>query len=864
MAGRRSRFDAADRYFELSEEEQARIAEEVEASFLFEELAATTIKRREETREEVEHFWAKRGGKGDVWALNVEELTRLLKTWLSAKVEGTKPSPKRAKAGATHIAFSTLSTWRMSLMRVITKHVENGIKLLNDSLYVELCRHSGWLTVHFRLQVLQDRKQFCGRMEVRLITEALYANCEDLEWTLQTDAALKIVFMTGVRPGALGPATEEYLQDGKYFKWKNIVLMIESFLSYHSGLEFTALKGYNLIAQKRLEANLRPAQRPENVIFEVAPPLILLALKRGLIRGVKTLDELFAYKGGQLHWEDFALDQPVFLRGKIGGQAGCQTGVPMRSPGITDCIQVAGRRVNLETGTYDFRRNYGDEIDSNYGEAGAKTGLSHNPRSNTYSNRYGREAANLDDAGAVMHEGLANRQELNAFRAPALQPHVGLASATVSKLLAMQEKATEFRINAPPPQLKRKAAALIQPYAPAPTPFVDGSISDDECRSHQYWVDFIAEPEWKYRQAELERHRKIWEEALADIPSVPGQIRSRTTEAKLKDAYPDSPQIIGSYKEFIRLRDIQNASSSRKLQAIRVAISATRTALAGSSTGPTTATYAARQERMEQLKTPSVLVEIALSHATPAPEGSAASVVDNAEDDLVDPNFKPFVEGNERVVDDIPVWVVRQGYMRLLWSCGKESHSTCPDCQVDPTVDKDDKERIWTAFKLARHREQFHTVDMQLVRWWHKHQSCFLCALDQTPIRFNSRSSHTRHINREKGYHAGDPRLPLPPGPQEFQVQCPPEFLSPDELEAQEEYWATSFAAIELPEDFLSPEQIEAQEEYWAATFASIQVPEEFLTERQMSELPFLDVEEVNRAYKRIKMSKEDFVYVEV
>ncbi|KAJ7609386.1 hypothetical protein DFH06DRAFT_1376456 [Mycena polygramma] len=612
MASRPSRLDAATRYFELSDEEKARVAEEVDFSAQWEELGATTIKTREETREEVEAFWAGEGNEGNVWEQSVAELTRVLKTWLSAKVKGTKPCPKRAKLGATHVTFSTLKAWRLRLIRVINKHIENGIKMLNDHLYIALCQHSGYLTVTHKLQVLQDQKQFCGREEIRIITEAMYANCDDLEWTIQTDAALKLVFMTGVRPGCLGPATEEYLQDGKFFKWKDIVIMVESEASYHSGYSFTALKGYNLIAAKRLEANLRPAQRPENVIFEAVVPILLLGLKRGFILGIKTLDELFAYKGAQIFWEPYTLDQPVFLRGKIGGQAGCQTGVPMRSPGITDSVQVATKQVGIKMTLYDLRRNYGDEVDDNYGESGAKTGLAHNHNSHTYQDRYSRGAANLDDTGAVMHESLVGRHELNAFRAPALQPHVGHSSATVEKLLAMQERGPDFRSYAPPAQFKRKAA-LIELYAPPPTPFIDGSISDEECRAHQYWLDFVATPEWRSRQVELEKNQKVFEDALAEIPTVPGQMRLRTTADKLKDAFPDEPQKLFAYKEFVRLRDIQSASATRKLHAIRMAISETRkTATAGSSSGPTTATFAARQARVEQLKAPSLLVDLAL------------------------------------------------------------------------------------------------------------------------------------------------------------------------------------------------------------------------------------------------------------
>jgi hypothetical protein len=83
------------------------------------------------------------------------------------------------------------------------------------------------------------------------------------------------------------------------------------------------------------------------VIFEVAPPLLLLALKRGAIKGIKDPEQLFEAKGTKIVWEDWAMEQPIFLRGQVGGHPGCETGIVMRSPGITDMLQTAARRIGL-------------------------------------------------------------------------------------------------------------------------------------------------------------------------------------------------------------------------------------------------------------------------------------------------------------------------------------------------------------------------------------------------------------------------------------------------------------------------------------------------------------------------------------
>jgi hypothetical protein len=129
----RSRFAAAAAYQSLSAAEKARIAEEVDASEEFEERADSTIKRREDTKAEVESFYADIDGEGVLWTRPGPELGRkvfffsvsqiyptlystgVLKTWLTVKVEGTRPR----KATDEVIKYSTLKSWRMSLTRIV-------------------------------------------------------------------------------------------------------------------------------------------------------------------------------------------------------------------------------------------------------------------------------------------------------------------------------------------------------------------------------------------------------------------------------------------------------------------------------------------------------------------------------------------------------------------------------------------------------------------------------------------------------------------------------------------------------------------------------------------------------------------------
>ncbi|KAJ7490024.1 hypothetical protein B0H11DRAFT_2011398 [Mycena galericulata] len=722
----------------------------------------------------------------------------VLKTWLTAKVEGTAPR----RRDATHVKYSTLKSWRLSLSRIISKYVEEGQKKLNDSVYVSLYRHCGALTVKHNLEFLTPEKQYSGRNEVRLITESIYANCVDREWTLQLDVIVKLFFNGGWRPGSIGPGTELYELQGRYFKWKSVQIHCPSYAEYHTRLTNTALKGYNLINAKRLVLNLRSAQRPDNVIFDIAPPLLCLALERGGIKGIKTHEELLASKAVNIEWEDWFSEEPVILAGKVGGHAGCKPGVPMRSGSVTQAIQVAAQRVGINLTGYDFRRNFGDEIDTNYGESGAQTGLSHS-NVKTYKNNYGRQAANLDAAGSVMQEAIVGRKELNAFEAPAFNPAVGLSKADADKLQALQNQA--YRVNAMPPQLKRSTGKIIAPYAAPKLARPKIFLSDAECEAHPDWISFTKDTQWSTRAERLVELKNTLDDSLDKLPPLRKGIKMA---AHIKRGYPDRPDVMATFLEYSRVKNIHDAARRRKLREIRGAADAKASATTSEDT------QEMRAARAAQFAEPSAMLDIALHYAPSfkvGPNAEKDTTDDVPLDDLIDPNFKEFEEGDPTQVDvdEFPAWIARAGYIKMMATLGTDVHTLCPKCQIDPTVSEEDRERVWTPWRLTRHILQFHTLSCQWVRWYKKHKTCFLCALDGIVKKFKCRSTFTRHINKVNGHHRDDPRMPKETPKVEVPIKLPTSFLSPQVTVESEAHWLNTLSKVEMPSTFLSTTEME-------------------------------------------------------
>jgi hypothetical protein len=148
--------------------------------------------------------------------------------------------------------------------------------------------------------------------------------------------------------------------------------------------------------------NLRSCWRPENIVFEIAPPLLLLALHRGGIKGIKDLSALLTWKSTRIEWEPDFLEQPVVLAGRIGGAKGCQRGIVLRAKGVSDVLHSMGNHVGLghncftpclhiyltaacpDLTAYPFRRNFCDEIQDATGkDSTTRVMMAHAPNSKT-------------------------------------------------------------------------------------------------------------------------------------------------------------------------------------------------------------------------------------------------------------------------------------------------------------------------------------------------------------------------------------------------------------------------------------------------------------------------------------------------
>ncbi|KAF7309364.1 hypothetical protein MIND_00307100 [Mycena indigotica] len=198
------------------------------------------------------------------------------------------------------------------------------------------------------LDALKDTN-YAGRDEMRRILEENIQEDVNTEWMLQMDLILKLVFSCGYRPGALG------LSGDRSVKWEDIQISCSNSLNFRTVITNSTLQDRPNIPHNRLVLRLESPNRPENVVFDIAIPLLCLALLRNGIKNIKTLDQLIACNSGNIEWESKFVHQAVLF---AGGDQGCIQDEVMTAQDVEDVLRVAGRRVGFEDfSTYLLRRN---------------------------------------------------------------------------------------------------------------------------------------------------------------------------------------------------------------------------------------------------------------------------------------------------------------------------------------------------------------------------------------------------------------------------------------------------------------------------------------------------------------------------
>lgn len=176
-----------------------------------------------------------------------------------------------------------------------------------------------------------------------------------------------------VRPGALGKPDKSLLSDGRYLKWSDIAIVrLEGTGKFQAEISFGSMKTNTNDPEKLLQkgemnrklvCNITPPSSSENLIFSIVHWLLIIAIRRGILVNINSLDDLFSQTQRHIMVKPEFLNDPVLL---AAGPRGLNVipGKPLGSSALTTFLKGRGQKVGFPADItfYSFRRRTATEL----------------------------------------------------------------------------------------------------------------------------------------------------------------------------------------------------------------------------------------------------------------------------------------------------------------------------------------------------------------------------------------------------------------------------------------------------------------------------------------------------------------------
>lgn len=138
--------------------------------------------------------------------------------------------------------------------------------------------------------------------------------------------------------------------------------------------------------------------------FETSAPhrILTIALRRGALEGIDTIDELFGSKQRFIRIKNEFIDKPILLAGGKRGLS-VQQDQPMRSQALTEYLKLGGQKAGFAEATtfYRIRRNTAQGLQSHIDADATRAIMVHGPTSTVLEEYYAHERTELVNLTAL-------------------------------------------------------------------------------------------------------------------------------------------------------------------------------------------------------------------------------------------------------------------------------------------------------------------------------------------------------------------------------------------------------------------------------------------------------------------------------
>jgi len=350
-----------------------------------------------------------------LWPSDSEALftqCRIFLWFVAANVSGRSHRSNR-------ISYQSLASYRGSLMfwdnRVRAQH--GWDQVTKTSFYNTLTTGMRAAAKSFNLSAMSRRNTTeVGLSELRLLIDFDMASTLHIEVAEQHHLAWCIGRVCSVRPGTIGWPEKEYMEQGLCPTWRDFTFSrCEGTGTFKVSVTFRMLKTNSQDPetmskispiQQKLTFTILSPNSIDNLIFSIPHRLLTIALRRKLIYGMETIDQLFDGTSQYITIKPDHLDDPVFIGSRPRGLGLSEDSKPMSSKSLSAYLTDRGQKVGFSEAItfYSIRRRSALHFTRLVGRDNARALMAHDAGSRILENYYVDMNPTTDVTGLALGE----------------------------------------------------------------------------------------------------------------------------------------------------------------------------------------------------------------------------------------------------------------------------------------------------------------------------------------------------------------------------------------------------------------------------------------------------------------------------
>ncbi|CAJ0540123.1 Ff.00g073930.m01.CDS01 [Fusarium sp. VM40] len=350
----------------------------------------------------------------EMFLVNQREVTKRLKLFIMFIAKFG-----RGRAQGVKISYRGLVVYRNCLMFWVDRMatIYSTTPLPRRVLFITITEAMRYATQSFGLNTTGNMEMSkIGLAELRQLIDIDMITTPEISVAELHHLAWCIGRVCAVRPGSLARSDHRPVDapEKPFLTWGDIELSrgsedgkftakitIRNLKTNYKDPEKARNKGS---APSELKCIIKSPQVVSNLIFSIPHRLLVIAIRRGILAGIQTLDQLLSSELQYITIRQEFLDKPVFLA--AGPRGLTLTEKSMRATALTTYISLRGKKIGYaqDLTFYSLRRRAATDLSRKIGKDAARSLMNHDPNSRILEKYYLSLEDTLDVSGLALDE----------------------------------------------------------------------------------------------------------------------------------------------------------------------------------------------------------------------------------------------------------------------------------------------------------------------------------------------------------------------------------------------------------------------------------------------------------------------------